>query len=225
MTIQPFSVNSYSEIPDNEDVTPIDGAIAKRTKKSLKYLIVSIAIMVVVIGSLTYTGYFAFHLIKYVQIFETSPKSMKMNELTLKDFKSNGFSLNYVGFSNNFIVDYNDNNKNKIKSNLISNTDTYSKIVINSNLKYQKILGFGGAITEASAHNYYKLPKNKQKEIMQLYYDETDGLGLNLARRAINSCDFSLESYNFDNVTNDYDLKYFDTNVSLFLCVFYLRFF
>ena len=33
-------------------------------------------------------------------------------------------------------------------------------------------------------------------------------------RIPINSCDFSLDSYNFDDVTNDYDLKYFDMKVT-----------
>lgn len=48
------------------------------------------------------------------------------------------------------------------------------------------------------------------------YLDRTDHQesGLSMGRIHINSCDFSLESYNFDNVTNDYDLEFFDHDVT-----------
>ena len=40
-------------------------------------------------------------------------------------------------------------------------------IRINSKIKYQTIIGFGGAFTEASAHVLATLPKEKQQEIIK----------------------------------------------------------
>lgn len=79
-------------------------------------------------------------------------------------------------------------------------------------IQYQKILGFGGAFTEATAHNFFKLPKSVQKRMLSLYFGR-DGIGLTMGRIHINSCDFSLESYSFDDVPQDYDLQHFDDEV------------
>ena len=69
------------------------------------------------------------------------------------------------------------------------------KIIINTKEKFQKILGFGGAITESSAYVLGKY-KNKNK-ILKDFFDEEDGLGYNFARIHINSCDFSLGNYSY----------------------------
>lgn len=69
------------------------------------------------------------------------------------------------------------------------------KIIINTKEKFQKILGFGGAITESSAYVLGKY-KNKNK-ILKDFFDEEDGLGYNFARVHINSCDFSLGNYSY----------------------------
>ena len=47
---------------------------------------------------------------------------------------------------------------------------------------FQTFLGIGGAITDASAETFAKLPKEKQQEIMQAYYDPKKGIGYTLAR-------------------------------------------
>jgi glucosylceramidase len=88
-----------------------------------------------------------------------------------------------------------------------------ASIEIQSSRKYQKILGFGGAFTEASAVNFYKLPAAAQEKFLQMYFGD-DGIGYTLGRIHINSCDFSLESYDFDSVAGDYELKHFDMNVT-----------
>lgn len=44
--------------------------------------------------------------------------------------------------------------------------------------------------------------------------DVNEESGLTMGRIHINSCDFSLDPYNFDNVTNDYDLNFFDHDVT-----------
>ncbi len=62
-------------------------------------------------------------------------------------------------------------------------------------VEYQKIKGFGGAFTEAASTTIDKLSKENREKILQLYFDENDGIGYNFGRVHINSCDFSLENY------------------------------
>ena len=62
---------------------------------------------------------------------------------------------------------------------------------------FQTFVGIGGAITDASAETFAKLTKEKQKEILQKYYNVKTGIGYTLARTNINSCDFSSGSYTY----------------------------
>jgi glucosylceramidase len=62
---------------------------------------------------------------------------------------------------------------------------------------FQTFIGIGGAITDASAETFYKLPKDKQKEILEAYYHPEKGIGYTLARTNIHSCDFSSGSYTY----------------------------
>jgi len=62
---------------------------------------------------------------------------------------------------------------------------------------YQTLLGIGGALTDASAETFAKLPKAQQQEFLQAYYSPTAGIGYTLARTHIGSCDFSSASYTY----------------------------
>jgi glucosylceramidase len=71
------------------------------------------------------------------------------------------------------------------------------------------MLGIGGALTDASAETFAKIPRDKQQEFLQAYYDPKKGIGYTLARTNIHSCDFSSGSYTY--VTDgDRDLKSFN---------------
>lgn len=61
----------------------------------------------------------------------------------------------------------------------------------------QTFLGIGGAITDASAETFAKMPKEKQQEILDAYFDAQKGIGYSLARTNIHSCDFSSGSYTY----------------------------
>lgn len=65
-------------------------------------------------------------------------------------------------------------------------------------IKYQTILGFGGAITEATALTYFSLPENRQSEFMKEYFSN-DGANYNLCRLTIGSSDFAEKSYSYSN--------------------------
>ncbi len=61
-------------------------------------------------------------------------------------------------------------------------------------MEKQVFEGFGGAFTEAAAHNYQKLPQEKRKAFLECYFGD-DGLRYTLGRVHISSCDFSLGNY------------------------------
>lgn len=74
--------------------------------------------------------------------------------------------------------------------------ETEVAIFVNTKKTFQTMLGIGGAITDASAVVFSKLPKDKQEEFLQAYYSK-DGIGYNIIRTSIHSCDFSPESFTY----------------------------
>ncbi|MFH6773018.1 glycoside hydrolase family 30 protein [Gaetbulibacter aestuarii] len=70
-------------------------------------------------------------------------------------------------------------------------------VFVNTNKTFQTFMGIGGAITDASAEVFAKLPKDKQETLLKAYYGKTNGIGYSLARTNIHSCDFSSGSYTY----------------------------
>jgi len=87
--------------------------------------------------------------------------------------------------------------------------ETQICIFLNPNKKFQSFEGIGGAITDASAETFYKLPKQKQDDLIRAYYDNKDGIGYTIARTNINSCDFSSDIYTYVS-DQDKSLQSFD---------------
>ena len=77
--------------------------------------------------------------------------------------------------------------------------------------RFQTILGVGGALTDASAETFARLPQAKQQEIMNAYFDVKKGIGYTLARTNIHSCDFSSGSYTYVN-EGDKELRSFNVD-------------
>ncbi len=75
--------------------------------------------------------------------------------------------------------------------------ETEIALFVNPNKTFQSLLGIGGAITDASAEVFARLPENKQEEFLKAYYDPEEGIAYSLARTNIHSCDFSSESYTY----------------------------
>jgi glucosylceramidase len=69
-------------------------------------------------------------------------------------------------------------------------------------VKYQEIMGFGGAITEAAGYVFSKMSGEKQREILDAYYGQ-EGNQYTMARASIDSCDFSLGNYSAVTDPND----------------------
>ena len=62
-------------------------------------------------------------------------------------------------------------------------------------VEYQEMEGFGGAFTEAAAVTLKKLSKENQDKVLRLYFSKEEGIGYNIGRIHMNSCDFSEGNY------------------------------
>lgn len=75
--------------------------------------------------------------------------------------------------------------------------ETQVCVFVDPDYTFQEFLGIGGAITDASAETFYKLPQDKQQQVLDAYFSRDKGIGYNLIRTNIHSCDFSSGSYTY----------------------------
>ena len=93
--------------------------------------------------------------------------------------------------------------------------ESFPTIMIDPSKAFQTIVGFGGALTDAAAETFYRLPKEKQDEIISAYFIADKGIGYRLCRTSINSCDFSSKSYAYSEVARDTLLNNFSVGMDL----------
>nr|XP_033780277.1 lysosomal acid glucosylceramidase isoform X2 [Geotrypetes seraphini] len=93
---------------------------------------------------------------------------------------------------------------------LKDHTSTGAGLVLKLNTakKYQRIKGFGGAMTDAAALNILTLSEATQRHLLNSYFSE-EGLEYNLLRVPMASCDFSTRVYTYDDTSDDFELKNF----------------
>lgn len=84
-----------------------------------------------------------------------------------------------------------------------------ASIFLDDGTTFQTVVGIGGAITDAAAEVFAKLPAPKQQELITAYFDPNAGIGYSLIRTHIHSCDFSSASYTYVK-DNDASLESFD---------------
>lgn len=77
------------------------------------------------------------------------------------------------------------------------NRETDIAVYVNPEKQFQSFLGFGGAITDASAETFAKLSRKKKAEFLRAYYDKKDGIGYSLLRTTIHSSDFASGSHTY----------------------------
>src|SRR6188474_564726 len=83
-------------------------------------------------------------------------------------------------------------------------------VFVDPSKTFQTYFGIGGAITDASAETFYKLPGEKRQEILKAYFDKETGIGYTVVRTNINSCDFSSDMYAYVSDSTDKELKTFN---------------
>ena len=109
--------------------------------------------------------------------------------------------------------------KTKLKDKRLSKFAEKEIINIYPEIEYQKIIGFGGAITEAAGYAFNKLPNDKKESVIKDYFS-SDGLNYSIIRLPIGSCDFGLKSYSYSHKRNlsdfsiEKDKEYLSINIS-----------
>ncbi len=77
-----------------------------------------------------------------------------------------------------------------------------------ANSPNHRIVGFGGAFSDAAVLNIETMPPQAQDEILGAYYGP-DGIGYSVGRVPMGSTDFSTANYNYCDTPDDFDLEDF----------------
>ena len=83
--------------------------------------------------------------------------------------------------------------QSKIKAQTYQPKQEKEIINVYPNCEMQEIIGFGGAITEASSYCYSLLPDSQKQAFLKDYFDNNYSIG----RLCIGSSDFSMKSYSY----------------------------
>ncbi len=76
-------------------------------------------------------------------------------------------------------------------------TEAEIYVFVDPRRTFQTMIGIGGALTDAAAETFAKIPAERQAQLLDAYYSPERGIGYTLARTNINSCDFSSASYTY----------------------------
>jgi glucosylceramidase len=91
-------------------------------------------------------------------------------------------------------------------------------ITIDPSRRFQRMHGFGAAMTDASAELFSKLPDEKRRAIMaELFGRKNDGLGLSFTRLTVGASDFSRTHYSYDDTPGnipDPELRHFSIELA-----------
>ena len=87
------------------------------------------------------------------------------------------------------------------------NIENIKKEINDAKKTFQKYLGIGGAITDASSEVFATLNETQQNKLLESLYGK-DGIGYNIIRTSIHSSDFGLGSFTYVK-EGDADLKTF----------------
>lgn len=82
------------------------------------------------------------------------------------------------------------------------------KVQVQTEQRKQRITGFGGSFTDASAFLIDQMSPAQRQRILEAYFHE-DGADYSLTRTHMNSCDFSRFHYSYAPVEGDLDLQHF----------------
>ena len=84
------------------------------------------------------------------------------------------------------------------------------RVWVDSLRRFQTVLGFGGAFTEAGAVTWQRLGPAQRQALLRDYFDATHGHGYRLCRVHMNSCDFAMGNYAHAEVPGDVALQHFN---------------
>ena len=81
-------------------------------------------------------------------------------------------------------------------------------VVIDPEKKFQEILGFGGAFTDAACYMFNELPPDAREKLFHKLFHPSE-MNLNVCRTCIGASDYSTEAYSYNEGEADPDLQRF----------------
>ncbi|CAG2171563.1 unnamed protein product, partial [Oppiella nova] len=96
----------------------------------------------------------------------------------------------------------------KVSTQYTETADESIVLTIDKNTKYQKIMGFGGAFTDASGLNLKSLPQELATNVIKDYFS-ANGIEYSMGRVPIAGADFSPRAYTYNDQKDDFELKTF----------------
>ncbi|ROP42380.1 discoidin domain-containing protein [Saccharothrix texasensis] len=95
-----------------------------------------------------------------------------------------------------------------------SGASPHPTIVVDPDVTYQEVDGFGASITDSSADVLHRLDPATREETMRKLFDPVRGIGVSFLRQPIGSSDFTAEAehYTYDDVPagrTDFELRHF----------------
>ncbi|KAL3095620.1 hypothetical protein niasHT_024446 [Heterodera trifolii] len=90
-----------------------------------------------------------------------------------------------------------------------SDDDTEFEVRVDASKKRQRILGFGGAFTDAAGVNLNALSERSREALLKTYFDKEIGIGYSIGRVPIASSDFSTREYSYLDTPDDFNLTTF----------------
>jgi glucosylceramidase len=89
-----------------------------------------------------------------------------------------------------------------------SGTAGTDQLQLNPNMKFQEILGFGGAFTDAACYTFNQLSPAAREHLFHELFHPSE-MGLSTGRVCLGSSDYSTKVYSYDDGEADPDLKRF----------------
>lgn len=83
-------------------------------------------------------------------------------------------------------------------------------VAVDGSQRYQPILGFGAALTDASCFLLSQMDRASRQRFLSETYSPQH-MGLNFGRCAIGSSDYSRSVFNYDDVAGDVEMRHFST--------------
>ena len=76
-----------------------------------------------------------------------------------------------------------------------------SAIDLDDRTNYQQIVGFGAAMTDASAYLFmHRMPAKDREAVMRDLFGRDNGIGMSIVRVPMGASDFSLRHYSYDDM-------------------------
>ncbi|KAL3098956.1 hypothetical protein niasHS_000944 [Heterodera schachtii] len=99
--------------------------------------------------------------------------------------------------------------ENAENKNEDASDDTEFEVRVDASKKRQRILGFGGAFTDAAGENLNALSERSREALLKTYFDKEIGIGYSVGRVPIASSDFSTREYSYLDTPDDFNLTTF----------------